>query len=178
MENKEAIRQLRETIQFDEEKKKNVVGLPWKNGREGAKKILNSLNSQQMALRRLQGMIPRFRRDGGRMQRVFKEMEKFEEKGYAHMIDNNNNDSGAENPRWYLPIHVVEKNNKTRICHDARANVRGIAFNDLLLRTPNLLNSLPAILLSFRTKKIAFMKYLYSHNKCSSVKQKRRHHHE
>ena len=91
------------------------------------------------------------------MQRVFKEMEKFKEKGYTHMIDNDNNDSGAENPRWYLPIHVVEKNNKTRICHDARANVRGIALNDLLLRTPNLLNSLPAILLSFRTKKIAFM---------------------
>ena len=67
------------------------------------------------------------------------------------------NDSGAENPRWYLPIHVVEKNNKTRICHDARANVRGIALNDLLLGMPNLLNSLPAILLSFCTKKIAFM---------------------
>ena len=60
-------------------------------------------------------MIGRFRRDDERKQRIFSEMEKFESKGYASMIINDNDDANAENPRWYLPLHVVEKNNKPRI---------------------------------------------------------------
>ena len=157
VENKEAIRQLNDSIRFDKKRGKYMIGLLWRNGREAACQTLNALDSQQMALKRLQGMIHRFRRNDERKQRVFKEMEKFEEKGYADVIDNFNDDSRAENPRWYLPIHVVEKNGKTRICHDAKASVKNTSLNDLLLGSPNLLNSLPGILLSFRTKKIAFM---------------------
>ena len=156
VENKEAVRQLNETITFDEGVEKYRVGLPWKYGRAHAIQTLNALDSEQMAFRRLKGMIPRFLRDPERKSRVFAEMRKFEELGYAEVLDQEERDT-TNGPRWYLPIHVVEKNAKTRICHDARANVRGVCLNDLLLGSPNLLNSLPGILLSFRTKKIAFM---------------------
>ena len=156
-ENRDAIQQLSQSIRFDATKNKYVIGLPWKHGRKHARDVLNNLDSRQMAMKRLRGMIPRFRRDPDRMQRVFTEMAKFEEKGYASAIEFLNDDREAPNPRWYLPLHVVEKGQKTRICHDGRANVRGTCVNDLLIGTPNLLNSLPGILLTFRTKKIAFM---------------------
>ena len=157
VENKEAIEQLKKTITFDLEKGKYRVGLPWKRGRENATKILNALDSRQMALKRLYGMIPRFNRDAGRKERVFNEMQKFEDKQYAVQIADVDDRITATTPRWHLPLHVVEKNNKCRICHDGRANVKGICVNDLLSGSPNLLNSLPGILLNFRTKKIAFM---------------------
>ena len=78
---------------------------------------LNILDSRQMALNRLTGMIPRFQRDEARKRRVFKEMSKFTDKGYAVQI-NEEEENKKENPRWYLPIHVVEKGQKTRICHE------------------------------------------------------------
>ena len=157
VENREAIRQLEESIQFDERLGKYIVGLPWKGGWENAKKTLNALDSRQMALKRLYNMVPRFRRDPERKERVFAEMQKFIDKGYAIRIEDDGNDAGASNPRWYLPIHVVEKGKKTRICHDARASVGGTCLNDLLLGGPKLLNSLPAVLMAFRTHRIAFM---------------------
>ena len=156
-ESRDAVQQLSQSIRFDVSKNKYRIGLPWKHGREHARNVLNNLDSRQMAMKRLRGMIPRFKRDPDRMQRVFNEMAKFEQKGYANVIEDLNDDREAQDPRWYLPLHVVEKNQKTRICHDGRANVRGTCVNDLLIGTPNLLNSLPGILLSFRTKKIAFM---------------------
>ena len=78
--NVEAIKQLQESIRFDEKRGKYVVGLPWRYGRERAAQIFNSVNSREMAERRLRGMIPRFRRDPDRMKRVFAEVRKFEEK--------------------------------------------------------------------------------------------------
>ena len=86
-ENKNAISQLESSIRFDTNKQRYVIGLPWKHGREIARETLNSLDSRRMALNRLTGMIPRLQRDEERKQRVFKEMSKFFEKGYAVPID-------------------------------------------------------------------------------------------
>ena len=155
-ENKNAIAQLQNSIRFDTEKKKYVIGLPWKHSRDLAKETLNALDSRRMALNCLTGMIPHFWRDEERKQRVFKEMAKFFEKGYAVPI-NEEEENKKNNPRWYLPLLVVEKGLKTRICHDACAAVKGTCLNDLLLGGPNLINSMSFILLAFREKKIAFM---------------------
>ena len=124
--NVEAIRQLQESIRFDEKRGKYVVGLPWRYGRERAAQIFNSVNSREMAERRLKGMIPRFRRDPDRMKRVFAEVRKFEEKGVAVDIDDEDQRVDASLPVWHLPLLVVEENNKTRICHDAKASAGGI----------------------------------------------------
>ena len=154
--NRDAIRQLAESIRMDKDAGKYKVALPWKGGRQQAVETLNQLDSKRMAMNRLQSMIPRFRRDPARMERVFTEMAKFEEKGYAIEVDEEEQ-VPATDPTWYLPLHVVEKGAKTRICHDARAAVRGTCLNEMLLGGPNLLNSLPGIIMRFRTKRIAFM---------------------
>ena len=49
-ENRKAIAMLKESIQFDEEKKKYVITLPWKATREEAMRTLNSRDSKAMAL--------------------------------------------------------------------------------------------------------------------------------
>lgn len=59
---------------------------------------------------------------------------------------------------WYLPIFPVfnrNKPNKTRIVWDAAAKSHGVSLNSMLLKGPDLLACLPAILFRFRQKQIA-----------------------
>ena len=146
-EHREAIEQLAKTIRFDEEVKKYFVGLPWKIPRDEVTKIFNNLKSRDMAMNRLKGMIPRLKRDPARKERVFAEMQKFIDTGVAVEIDSVDDDATASKPLWHLPIHVVEKRGKTRVCHDARASVGGYCLNEFLLGGPNIINSLAEILL-------------------------------
>ena len=56
-----------------------------------------------------------------------------------------------------LTIHVVEERNKTRICHDGRAETGGICLNELLIGGPNIMNVLTEVLMKFRLHKIGLM---------------------
>ena len=113
-------------------------------------------NSRATAIRRLSTMIPKLRRDDEKRARVFTEMNKFVEKGYATRVVDEDDAAAASNPRWYLPLHVVVKGNKTRVCHDTRAATSGICLNDLLHGNMNLNNELATIICLFRTEKVAF----------------------
>ena len=155
--NKDAIEQLAKTIYFDKDVNKYFVGLPWKLPREEITKKFNTLNSRDMAMRRLKGMIPRLQRDPERRKRVFAEIQKFSDTGVAIEVDSVNDDAVATLPRWHLPIHIVEKRGKTRPCHDARASVNSLCLNDFLLGGPNLINSLAEILLYSRIWKFVLM---------------------
>ena len=154
-ENRKAIKMLMEGIRFDDEKGKYVSVLPWIKTREEAAEILNALDSEGMTLRRLKSMVPRMQRNPKRKETIFKEMKKFDDKGFAVNIPRD--DMDPKIPRWYLPMHPVEKHGKTQMCHNARASVNGICLNDMLLGGPNLINPLPDILIGFREHKIAFM---------------------
>ena len=154
-ENRRAILILSKGIRFDEQLQKYVCPLPWLKDREEVAAILNALNSKEMALRRARSMIPRFQRDPVYKQRVFKEMNKFDEKGFCVNIPDDEMDPKI--PRWYLPMHAVDKYGKIRMCHDARAGVNGVCLNDFLLGGPNLINPLTDILTRFREHPIAFM---------------------
>ena len=156
-ENAEAIRQIRDSIRFDDKVGKYFSALPWKRGRKEATRVLNAVDSRSMALRRLKGMIPRFRRDLPRKARIFSEVRKFDEKGHAIDVNDVDHPLDPEKPHWHLPLHVVEKKGKTRVCHDARASVGGTCLNEELLGGPNLMNSLSKILHNFRAEPIAFM---------------------
>ena len=92
-------------------------------------------------------MIPLLRRDPVRYERVYAESQKFIDTGVAIKIDPFDDDASAPNPRWSMPLHVVIKHGKWRVCHDARAATGEICLNDLLLGGPNIINPLAQILM-------------------------------
>ncbi len=58
--------------------------------------------------------------------------------------------------KWYLPwFFAYHPTKKPRIVYDAAAKVNGKSLNDFLLKGPDLLNPLPAVLMRFRQNKIA-----------------------
>ncbi|XP_052750081.1 uncharacterized protein LOC128200500 [Galleria mellonella] len=97
-----------------------------------------------------------------RLQLVERKLDKNEEikKRYEQQIDTLLKNGYAEvaPPRssqrvWYLPHFAVinpQKPGKLRIVHDAAAKTKGISLNDMLLPGPDLLQSLPGVLMRFR----------------------------
>lgn len=61
---------------------------------------------------------------------------------------------------WYLPsfgVYHPQKPGKIRIVFDSSAQFKGIALNDVLLQGPDLNNTLPGVLVRFRTEPVAVM---------------------
>lgn len=58
---------------------------------------------------------------------------------------------------WYLPHFAVVNpdKKKIRVVHDAAAKARGVSLNDMLLPGPDLLQSLPAVIMKFRQHRVA-----------------------
>ena len=59
---------------------------------------------------------------------------------------------------WYLPHHAVlhpHKPGKVRMVFDCAANFKGISLNTMLIRGPDLMNSLTGVLMRFRTEPVA-----------------------
>ena len=61
--NHRAVEIVKNLICFNKTIGKYQVALPWRHGRAEAKRVLGSVDSKSMAIRRLKGMIPRMRRD-------------------------------------------------------------------------------------------------------------------
>lgn len=81
---------------------------------------------------------------------------------------------------WYLPIFPVvnpNKPGKIRMVWDAAATVRGISINSVLLKGPDLLNSLLYILFRFRERKVAIcgdIRHMFHQIKIKECDQKMR----
>ena len=154
LEDKYAIRQLEETIRWDDEVKRYRVGLMYPEGREAAARKLNAVDSDSMALDRLRRTGRQMLRDPERCRITFETMAKFVEGGRVVEVDlEAHRNHPPDRPRWTIPIHVADKPGKpgqVRVCHDCKAKAGGICLNDFLLDGPALACDIRGVIMRFR----------------------------
>ncbi|XP_055633463.1 uncharacterized protein LOC129773833 [Toxorhynchites rutilus septentrionalis] len=115
-------------------------------------------DSYGMALRRLECLERRMVRNPLLKEKIHRQIEEYQQKGYTHRA--NEEEVKAVDPRrvWYLPLGAVvnpKKPEKVRLIWDAAAVVDGISLNAMLLKGPDQLTSLPAVLSRFRQFAVA-----------------------
>ena len=156
IEDKHAMKQLRETVKFDEGLQHWRVGLPYKTSREEAAEKLNPINSSGHALNRLHKTIEKLRREPEKLKLVRAQMQTIFDDGHAVFLEDD--DKAPEGcPSWVLPLHVVfhpDKPTKPRCCHDGASKLKGTCLNDNVLKGEDLLNSLFGIILRFRAERV------------------------
>ncbi|XP_055584832.1 uncharacterized protein LOC129737696 [Uranotaenia lowii] len=115
-------------------------------------------DSYPMALNRLRSLDRRLNREPHLQQNVNQQIEYYLTKGYCHKATKeellNTNPSSV----WYLPLNVVlnpKKPHKVRLVWDAAAKAHGVSLNSFLLKGPDLLASLPAVISKFRERRVA-----------------------
>lgn len=104
-------------------------------------------------LKRLQNIERKLDHDPQLKIEYSKQMEALIEKGYAERAP-----PEKSSRTWYLPHFAVTnpmKPGKIRIVHDAAAKTKGVSLNDHLMTGPDLIQSLPGVLMRFRQRKIA-----------------------
>lgn len=128
------------------------VGLLW---REDNPKFPDSY---PMAVRRLMSLERKLAENQLLKNRVCEQIAEYLIKGYAHVATDLELKNADRKRTWYLPLGVVvnpKKPNKIRLVWDAAAMVDGVSFNSKLLKGPDLLTPLPAVLCGFRQYPIA-----------------------
>lgn len=111
-------------------------------------------NNYENTLKRLLTVEKKIDRDPKMKKQYEENMNALIEKGYAEPAPKTKNQQRT----WYLPHFAVVnpmKPDKMRIVHDAAAKTKGVSLNDHLLRGPDLLQSLPGVLMRFRQHRVA-----------------------
>ena len=113
--------------------------------------------SKKMAVNRLQSLEKSLLRHPLKAEAYKRVIEGYVEHGYARKLTPD--EEAEENPKkWHLPHHGVtnpRKPEKLRVVFDAAAECGNTSLNDALLTGPDLLKSLPGILLRFREHPVA-----------------------
>ncbi|XP_055638295.1 uncharacterized protein LOC129776590 isoform X2 [Toxorhynchites rutilus septentrionalis] len=128
------------------------TGLLWKSD------VIEFPDNYSMALRRLQSLERKLQKDLELEALVRQQIRDYLKKGYAHKATNEEISSSDSRRVWYLPLGVVinpKKPNKIRLIWDAAATFNGVSFNSKILKGPDLLTPLPAVLTRFRQHPIA-----------------------
>ena len=137
---------LNETSQFK--------GDHWETGLLWRHDFAPDVDSYPMAMKRLELLEKIMNRDPDYGRRYRAEMQRFIDMGYAVKIDKTKE---AERV-WYLPhfgVQNINKPDKIRLVFDAAAKSKGISLNDQLDSGPDLLQSLPGVLIRFRQYAVA-----------------------
>lgn len=106
------------------------------------------------AERRLLSIEKKLSKDKDLARKYSEQMSSLIEKGYAELAPAEK----TPHKTWYLPHFAVInplKPGKIRIVHDAAAKTQGKSLNNYLLTGPDLLQSLPGVLMRFRQHEIA-----------------------
>ncbi|XP_074649031.1 uncharacterized protein LOC141904344 [Tubulanus polymorphus] len=115
-------------------------------------------NNRLMAMKRLMSTEKSLQRNPERAAAYDKTFKDYVDRGFARKLS----PEEAAKPntkRWFLPHHAVVNPNKKklRVVFDAGATCEGKSLNSKLLTGPDLLQSLPGILLRFRENPVAMM---------------------
>ena len=81
-------------------------------------------------------------------------------KGYAQKVPEHSKESDCEGNTWFIPHHGIyhpHKPGKIRVVFDCSARFKGTSLNDLLMKGPDLTNSLQGVLKRFRQDHVAVM---------------------
>ena len=149
-----SLKQMEESIVFDETIGHYKVALPWREGRDEAIKVLNKVNSYENAKMRLLSEKKKLLKDPARLEGVFGQFEDSMKEGHIREVTVGN----PENcPQWRMPLLVVtrpDKPGKFRLCQDAASKVENVYLNQHLCIGPDNLNSLVGVLLRSREKPV------------------------
>ncbi|XP_055923707.1 uncharacterized protein LOC129954075 [Eupeodes corollae] len=111
-----------------------------------------------MAKNRLQCLERKLKRQPELLEVFRRTIKDYLLKGYIRKLPLTELNPNVPNKTWYLPIFAVFNKNKpgkARVVWDAAAKSHGVSLNSLLIKGPDLLTSLPAILFRFRERSIA-----------------------
>ncbi|XP_053692417.1 uncharacterized protein LOC128740870 [Sabethes cyaneus] len=128
------------------------TGLIWKSDN------IEFPNSYPMAVRRLEALERKLAKDPALRARVHEQLDEYVAKGYCHRATPSELAATDIKRVWYLPLGIVvnpRKPAKVRLVWDAAAQVNGVSFNSVLLKGPDLLTPLVAVLSHFREHEIA-----------------------
>ncbi|XP_062538391.1 uncharacterized protein LOC134206679 [Armigeres subalbatus] len=115
-------------------------------------------DSYQMAKKRMLCLERRMAKNSIIGNSVKKQIIEYQEKGYIHPATETELKEADPQKIWYLPLGVAlnpKKPDKIRIFCDAATMVEGVSLNSMLLKGPDLISSLPAVLFGFREKRFA-----------------------
>lgn len=137
---------LEKTVKFSGQKYE--VGLLWKYDH------INAPDNRQLALRRHRCLEKKMSSEPDLRQIINNLIQDYLRKGYASKVP----EDEINLTSWYLPIFVVRnpnKPNKIRLVWDAAAEMHEVSLNKMLIKGPDLLTSLPGVLLRFREHRVA-----------------------
>ncbi|XP_055604354.1 uncharacterized protein LOC129752604 [Uranotaenia lowii] len=115
-------------------------------------------DSYPMCLRRLQCLERRMGKEPAMRDNIVRQIEEYQQKGYCHRATPDELQQADPRRTWYLPLGAVtnpKKPGKVRLIWDAAAKVDGVSLNAMLLKGPDQLTSLPAVLFRFRQYPVA-----------------------
>ncbi|XP_055604679.1 uncharacterized protein LOC129752915 [Uranotaenia lowii] len=115
-------------------------------------------NTYPMAARREASLNKRLQKDPELHEIVRSQIASYLEKGYAHKITDRELTESDPGQIWYLPLGIVrnpKKPTKVRLIWDAAAKTNGVSLNDMLMKGPDMVTSLPAVLVRFRQRSVA-----------------------
>ncbi|XP_062537760.1 uncharacterized protein LOC134206081 [Armigeres subalbatus] len=115
-------------------------------------------DSYPMAVKRLSCLEKRLMKDPELYARVRIMIADLLAKGYAHEATETELIALDCSKVWYVPLNIVynPRKKKYRLVWDARAEVRGVSLNSKLLKGPDMLTALPAVICKFREREVGF----------------------
>lgn len=152
MKDKKALEVLKQTTKRVDDGKRFETGLIWKQDN------IKFPNSYPMAFKRLECVERKVKKDETMRKEYQSKMDEHEKKNYFRKLSKQEARIHTDRT-WYAPHNGVYNPNKTpvklRITFDLAAEVDGVSVNSMLLKGPDVYNSIVGVLFRFREYSVA-----------------------